>query len=121
MLLKRSYVGRKLNVEFSLSPDEPAAQQVVDHITRMIALGVYRPGDDLPSAAALASQLEISRTIIQQAYRTLEERGFPRGIRGGSTTIAQVADSRRHFARKAFSDTIAMLRNIDPPLKRNEL
>jgi DNA-binding transcriptional regulator YhcF (GntR family) len=53
-------VGRKLTVEFVLDPDEPVTHQIVEHIMRMVAIGVYRPGDDLPSAAALAEQLGIS-------------------------------------------------------------
>jgi GntR family transcriptional regulator len=114
-------VSRKVNVDLVLSPDEPAAQQIVDHVSRMIALGVYRPGDDLPSASTLSEALGVTRTTVQQAYRSLEERGATSAVRGGPTTIMQSADTRQHFARRVFSDAIAVLRNLLPPLKRDEI
>jgi DNA-binding transcriptional regulator YhcF (GntR family) len=113
--------ARKLTVEFVLDPDEPVTHQIADHVMKMVALGIYRPGDDLPSAAALSKQLGISRKIAQAAYTLLEERNVTSGVRGGSTSIAQVADTRRHYARRVFSDAITMLRNLIPPLKQDEL
>jgi DNA-binding transcriptional regulator YhcF (GntR family) len=114
-------VGRKLTLDLALTPDEPKAQQIVDHIEYMVAIGVYRPGDDLPSAYALADHLGISRNMVQLAYHTLEERGVTSAVRGGSTSIAEVADARARFARRLFSATISVLRNLANPLKRDEI
>jgi DNA-binding transcriptional regulator YhcF (GntR family) len=66
-------VGRKLTVEFILDPDEPVTHQIVEHIMRMVAIGVYRPGETIfRSAAALAEQLGISRKIVQHSYPFLD-------------------------------------------------
>ena len=116
-----SHVGRKLTLDLALTPDEPKAQQIVDHIEYMVAIGVYRPGDDLPSAYALADNLGISRNIVQQAYRTLEDRDVTSAVRGGSTSIADSADTRMRLARRLFSVTISMLRNLANPLKREQI
>jgi GntR family transcriptional regulator len=114
-------LGRKLTVDFALNPDEPAAFQLVAHIERMVALGVYRPGDDLPSAQALSEHLGISRPSVQKAYGTLEERAVTTAVRGGSTSIAPGADARHHFIRRLFSDVIAVARNLANPLQREEI
>jgi GntR family transcriptional regulator len=108
-------------LDLALTPDEPKAQQIVDHIEYMVAIGVYRPGDDLPSAYALADSLGISRNIVQQAYRTLEDRDVTSAVRGGSTSIADTADTRMRLARRLVSATISLLRNLANPLKRDEI
>jgi DNA-binding transcriptional regulator YhcF (GntR family) len=110
-----------LSFDFALNPDEPAAQQICDHVEYMVAIGVYRPGDDLPSAEVLAEQLGISRPMVQQSYRTLGERGITGAVRGGSTSIALGADTRQRFVRRLFADVIATARNLAPPLKREQI
>ncbi len=110
-----------MTVELVLDPDEPVTHQIVSHVMRMVAIGVYRPGDDLPSAGALAEQLGLSRKIVQTAYTLLEERNVTSGVRGGSTSIAEAADTRQQYARRTFSDAITVLRNLIPPLKRDEI
>jgi DNA-binding transcriptional regulator YhcF (GntR family) len=114
-------VGRKLNLDFALNPDAPAAQQICEHVEYMVAIGVYRPGDDLPSAQVLAEQLGISRPMVQQAYRTLEERDVTSAVRGGSTSIALGADTRLLLVRRMFSNVIAAARNFATPLKREQI
>lgn len=114
-------MARKVTVNLVLFPDEPAAAQIVSHIERMIALGVYRPGDDLPSAQSLSDKLSVTRTTVQQAYRLLEARGTTTAIRGGATTIAATADTRQTLARRVFTDAITLLRNLIPPLNRDEI
>jgi GntR family transcriptional regulator len=114
-------VGRKVTVNLVLYPDESATQQIVDHVSRMMALGLYRPGDDLPSASALSAQLGVTRTTVQEAYSLLEDRGVTTAVRGGPTTIAQSADTRQHFVRRMFADVLAAARSLMPPLKRDEI
>jgi DNA-binding transcriptional regulator YhcF (GntR family) len=108
-------------LEFVLRPDEPALGQIIEHVVRMVALGFYRPGDALPSALVLGEQIGVSRTIVQQAFRSLEQSGITSAVRGGVTSIAEGADTRRLFIRRMFSDVIDAARNLIPPLDRDEV
>ena len=71
--------------------------------------------------ATVAEQLGISRPMVQQAYRTLEERDVTSAVRGGSTSIALGADTRLLLVRRMFSNVIAAARNFATPLKREQI
>lgn len=62
--------------------------EVIDQITFAIRSGVYAPGDRLPSLEQLASRLEVSRSVVIEAVRSLSMAGViatQRGNRGGLT------------------------------------
>ena len=50
----------------------PVFQQIVDYLQRLIASGVYRPGELIPSVRALALELRVNPNTVQRAYQALE-------------------------------------------------
>ena len=50
----------------------PAWQMVADSLRRKIALGLYRPGDVLPSERQLAEGMGVSRITVREALRVLQ-------------------------------------------------
>jgi GntR family transcriptional repressor for pyruvate dehydrogenase complex len=50
----------------------PAWQIVADSLRRKIALGLYRPGDFLPSERQLAEGMGVSRITVREALRVLQ-------------------------------------------------
>ena len=50
----------------------PVYLQIADQIRRAVALGVLRPGDQLPSVKQLASDLVINPATVSRAMRELE-------------------------------------------------
>jgi DNA-binding transcriptional regulator YhcF (GntR family) len=56
--------------------DLPAHRQVAAYLKAVIALGQVAPGDTLPSASALASQIHAPAAQVKQAYQELTDRGF---------------------------------------------
>ena len=50
-----------------------AAQQT---LRLAIAQGVYRPGSQLPTEAELGEQLGVSRTVVREALRILQDEGL---------------------------------------------
>ena len=50
----------------------PAWQLVADSLRRKIALGLYRPGDLLPSERQLAQGMGVSRITVREALRVLQ-------------------------------------------------
>ncbi|HRK22295.1 MAG TPA: winged helix-turn-helix domain-containing protein, partial [Fimbriimonadaceae bacterium] len=47
-------------------------QEVAGKVRSLIADGVYRPGDRIPSVRQLSRQLKVSVTTVVDAYRLLE-------------------------------------------------
>lgn len=66
----------------------PAYQVVIDHISKAIESGAYRPGAQLPSIAQLAALTGTNATAVKTALMLLRERGTVRGQQGKGTYVA---------------------------------
>lgn len=66
------------------------ADAIVHQIEELILQGVLRTGDRLPSERDLAKTLDVSRPILRQALKTLEERDLIVARHGGGTFVADV-------------------------------
>ncbi len=67
------------------------ADQIVDRLVTAVALGVYVPGQRLPTERELAEMLGVSRTGVREALHRLAEAGYievRRGRQGGSFVLA---------------------------------
>ncbi len=71
----------------------PAIYELIaERISRQIHLGIYLPGDRLPSERTLAQQMVVSRVTVREALRVLEGKGYiesQRGAGGGPLVLAQ--------------------------------
>jgi GntR family transcriptional regulator/MocR family aminotransferase len=67
--------------------DTPLAVQLADALRSAAADGRLRSGDRLPSTRALASRLEVSRTVTAAAYEQLHAEGWIAGRHGSGTYI----------------------------------
>lgn len=66
------------------------ADEVVRQIELLILDGVLRDGDRLPGERELAQSLEVSRPILRDALKELENRGLLVSHHGGGTFIADI-------------------------------
>lgn len=68
----------------SIDPNSPVPlfRQIVEHIRRAMAAGVYRSGELIPSQRALALQLTVNPNTVQRAYEVLEREGLVRARKG---------------------------------------
>jgi GntR family transcriptional regulator, arabinose operon transcriptional repressor len=73
---------------------EPQRQQVLDALLAEISSGRLRPGDRLPTEAALAKAFSASRSTVARAMRELKRRGLLDRQRGGGTHLARA--HRKH-------------------------
>jgi GntR family transcriptional repressor for pyruvate dehydrogenase complex len=67
------------------------ADQIVDRLVTAVALGVYVPGQRLPSERELSEMLGVSRTGVREALHRLAEAGYVevrRGRSGGSFVLS---------------------------------
>lgn len=65
-------------------------EEIVRQITNLINKGSLKPGDRLPTERELAVQLNVSRTAIREALRSLEMMGFIESKVGEGTFIKEI-------------------------------
>ncbi|WP_417675773.1 FCD domain-containing protein [Roseibium sp.] len=75
---------------FRKAPPIRTADAVVQQIEELILNGVLRPGDRLPPERELASEIDVSRPVLREALKLLEERGLLTSRQGGGTFVADV-------------------------------
>ncbi len=66
------------------------ADEVVQQIELLILDGVLRDGDRLPGERELSQSLEVSRPILRDALKELENRGLLISHHGGGTFVADI-------------------------------
>jgi GntR family transcriptional regulator len=121
-----------LLMELDPTDQRPVYRQIVEEVQRCVAVGVMRPDEALPAAAALARDLKVNINTVQHAYKTLESEGTVYVKRGLGTFVSpaprenrqrQAAAARRiaeRMLREGFkhgllaSDLMAALEEIAP-------
>lgn len=76
-----------MQVEIDLTSKVPIYVQIIDQIKHMIATGVLRPDDQLPTVRQLATDLRVNFNTIARAYRMLDEEGLISTQHGRGTYI----------------------------------
>ena len=74
----------------------PIYEQIIDQTQRLIASGILKEGDQLPSVRALSQELSVNPNTLQKAYAELERRGITVSAPGNGRFIAK--DARRIIA-----------------------
>lgn len=70
--------------------ERPAYEQVKGWIRQHIASGAWKPGDPVPSEAALMDRFAISRMTANRALRELATEGLVTRVQGSGTRVAQL-------------------------------
>jgi GntR family histidine utilization transcriptional repressor len=71
-------------------PSIPAYEQVKAFIKTRISAGTWKPGDPVPSEAALMAQFGISRMTVNRALRELAAEGMVTRVQGSGTRVAEL-------------------------------
>jgi GntR family transcriptional repressor for pyruvate dehydrogenase complex len=79
-----------LGAVFSRIEHVRTADEVVQQIENLVLEGVLNVGDRLPAERELARQFDVSRPILRDALKVLEQRGLIVTRHGGGTYIADV-------------------------------
>ncbi|SIQ36063.1 transcriptional regulator, GntR family [Rhizobium sp. RU35A] len=69
---------------------QTARDAVADKLTTLIAMGMLRPGDELPSERELAHVLNVSRETVRGAIQNLAAKGFVEVSQGSRSRVADV-------------------------------
>ena len=64
---------KKLTLQLDFHSGLPIYTQIVNQIQSQLANGILKPGDQLPTVRALASELRVNFNTVARAYRILDE------------------------------------------------
>lgn len=67
-----------------------AVDEIIQQLEELILDGILRGGDKLPGERDLATQLDVSRPILREALKELEQRGLLVSRHGGGTFVADL-------------------------------
>jgi DNA-binding FadR family transcriptional regulator len=83
-----------LHIRIRVGSDETKTQQIFNQIASAILAGKLGPGDAVTSERALALQLGVSRNIVRNALRRLEEHGLVEAVSTSGRRV--LASKKRH-------------------------
>jgi len=83
-----------LNIRIRAGSDETKTQQIFNQIASAILAGKFTRGDTITSERALAEQLGVSRNIVRNAYRRLEEQGLVETVSTSGRRVRAARKSR---------------------------
>ncbi|MGC1374674.1 MAG: GntR family transcriptional regulator [Anaerolineales bacterium] len=76
-----------MNITLNLRSDLPIYVQIVEQVRQQVASGELKPGDQLPTVRALASDLRVNFNTVARAYRLLDEANIISTQQGRGTYI----------------------------------
>jgi len=79
-----------MEITLNLRSDIPIYIQIVEQVRQQVASEKLKPGDQLPTVRALASDLRINFNTVSRAYRLLDEAGIISTQQGRGTYILEM-------------------------------
>ena len=76
-----------MNIILNLRSDLPIYSQIVEQVRQQIVNGELKPGDQLPTVRALASDLRVNFNTVARAYRLLDDANIISTQQGRGTYI----------------------------------
>ena len=81
---------KKLTLHLDFHSGLPIYTQIVNQIQSQLANKIIKPGDQLPTVRALASELRINFNTVARAYRILDEARIISTQQGRGTYITEI-------------------------------
>ena len=81
--------GQQMKISIDLRSDIPIYLQIVEQSRQQLTSGGLKPGDQLPTVRALASELRINFNTVSRAYRVLDQSGIISTQQGRGTYILE--------------------------------
>lgn len=81
---------KKLTLQLDFHSGLPIYTQIVNQVQSQLANGILKPGDQLPTVRALASELRVNFNTVARAYRLLDEVRIISTQQGRGTYITEI-------------------------------
>jgi GntR family transcriptional regulator len=82
-----------MELQIDPSSNLPIYAQVIDRVKHMVATGVLKPGDQLPTVRQLGVEMRVNPNTIARAYTELAREGVITTQQGRGTYIAEKPDA----------------------------
>src|SRR6476660_8675982 len=82
--------NKKLILKIDFRLGLPIYIQIVNQVQAQIVGGILKPGDQLPTVRALASELRVNFNTVARAYRMLDEARIISTQQGRGTYITEI-------------------------------
>lgn len=96
----------------------PIWEQIKDNMKNRILMGVWSPGEQLPSVRSLAVELGINPNTIQRAYSELEREGLTYTVSGRGCFVE---DNLEVLILKRKNEALEKLRQVLIEVKSAEV
>lgn len=81
---------KKLTLLLDFHSGLPIYTQIVNQVQSQLANGILKPGDQLPTVRALASELRVNFNTVARAYRIMDEARIISTQQGRGTFITEI-------------------------------
>src|SRR5215212_9269062 len=81
----------------TIAPGANLADRVADAICAKIRSGRFKPGDRLPTEAALVTQFAVSRTVVRESVSRLKSLGLVDSRQGSGVYVKKAGFSPLNF------------------------
>jgi len=81
---------KKLTLNLDFHSGLPIYTQIVNQIQSQLVNGILKPGDQLPTVRALASELRVNFNTVARAYRIMNEERIISTQQGRGTYITEI-------------------------------
>jgi GntR family transcriptional regulator len=78
-----------MKIDINLRSDTPAYIQIVEQVQQCVMAGELKPGDQLPTVRALASELRVNFNTVARSYRILDKAGVISTQQGRGTYMLE--------------------------------
>jgi GntR family transcriptional regulator len=97
---------KKLTLNLDFHSGLPIYTQIVNQIQSQLANGILKPGDQLPTVRALASELRVNFNTVARAYRILDEGRNISTQQGRGTYITEIPqpEAREKLRHEALAE-----------------
>ena len=103
---------------WSFTNDKPVYIQIIDEIMNRIALGIYKPGERIPSVRDLAEEARVNPNTMQKALAEIERNGYIISLR---TSGKFVTDNQELILSLNRDRSEEIVRNFLSEIKRLSL
>ncbi|MDD3472994.1 MAG: FadR/GntR family transcriptional regulator [Syntrophaceae bacterium] len=89
---------------FKKIKSERLSEKVASQLKKAISQGIFRVGEKLPSQPDLAEMMGVSRPSVREAIQILEIQGMLESVKGGGTTVRNIAEQSIRKPIEIFLD-----------------
>jgi GntR family transcriptional regulator len=100
------------SIVISQSDGRPMYLQIMEQIRQKVAVGEWKPGENIPSIRALAIELQVSVITVKRAYLELEREGIIVTQHGKGSTVSRDPDLGPRLYDEEFEEHLRQVVRI---------